>query len=133
MGRGRSGGGRTVAPMGAGPTQAGTYRVFHTKAMTDEQIAQRERPWYGFGEMPYTRRSLKRTHVPIGTLEANRAEDVFRQLNDWRDGDRARYANWASRAQSAGSGHTSLSVGDIIQAPDRSYYVVADRGWIPLR
>jgi hypothetical protein len=64
--------------MGAGPTQAGTYRVFHTKAMTDEQIAQRERPWYGFGEMPYTRRSLKRTHVPIGTLEANGAEDVFR-------------------------------------------------------
>lgn len=110
---------------GPGPTQAGTYTVFYPR-----ENAGRDDRWMGFGAIPFTSATLSRSHVEVTRMMAGSGEDVFRALNDFPS--QAGYVRWGERTRALGASHASMSTGDVVQAPNGDFYVVADNGWVKI-
>lgn len=104
---------------GAAPQIAGGYRVLYRREDTP--------PWFGFGNLPFSRRGIERTHVEVARMNAGNGEEIFTMLNTNISPEFRRTTRRVNAA------HDSMSVGDVVQAPDRNYYVVLESGWARLR
>ena len=103
---------------GAAPQIPGGYRVLYRREGTP--------PWFGFGNLPFTRRGIERTHVEVARMMAGNGEDVFRMLNQDLS------PNFRRETRRVNAAHDSMSTGDVVQAPDNNYYVVLESGWARL-
>jgi hypothetical protein len=72
---------------------------------------------------------LQASHVYLCQVEAIGRDDAFREMQgeNWSPHGEAR-----ELLQSLGLGHTSMSVGDVLQDEGGVYWECLDRGWRPL-
>lgn len=94
----------------------GKYRVFYARSPL---------ALLGDGPLP-TEADLPASHVFVRSIQATCLEDVY-----WRMQGEV----WSPRGEATplikrlGLSHTSLSLGDVVQAPDGLYYVCRWLGW----
>ncbi len=96
--------------------QAQKYRVFYARspmAMLDQE------------PLP-TVNDLPETHVFVRSVQATCLDDVYWQLqgDNWSPNGEAR-----PLIEQLGLGHTSLSIGDVAEAPDGRYYICRWLDW----
>ncbi len=93
----------------------GKYQVFYARS-----------PLALLGGTAPTVADLPQTHVLVRALQATDLEDVYWQMQGerWSPHGEAR-----PLIERLGLSHTSLSLGDVVQAPDGRYHVCRWSGW----
>jgi len=94
---------------------SGKYNVFYAKD-----------PLALLGGTAPTVTDLPQTHVFVRALQANDLESIYWQMQgeNWSPNEEAR-----PLIERLGLSHTSLSLGDVVQAPNGRYYVCRWLGW----
>ncbi len=96
-------------------TTTGTYKIFYARS-----------PEALLGNTTPTVAELPQTHVFVRALRSTDLESVYWAMQG---------ENWSPRGEARpliarlGLGHTSLSLGDVVQAPDGRYYVCTWSDW----
>ena len=102
----------------------GTYRVFYARFPFDVTYARRT----ALDQEPpsVTVASLEKTHVFLFEVLGTSIENVFWQMQgeNWSPRGEARPLIEKLRLR-----HTSMSVGDVVQAPGGRFYICRDLGW----
>ena len=97
------------------------------------QILYARRPTFHpsgtFGIPRLTTATIQSTHVRLCHVEADRLDDAWLQMQaeNWSPHDEAR-----PLLERLGLNHTSMSVGDVIQDEDGTYWECLDLGWRPI-
>ena len=98
------------------------YLVFYARHPTFHASGE-------FGTPRLTIGALLSSHVRLCQVEADNRDDAFRRMQGehWSPHGEAR-----SLLESLGLGHTSMSVGDVIQDEEGTYWECLDHGWRPI-
>ena len=96
-----------------------TYQIFYARQPTFD-------PSGAFGTPRLTIAAMQSTHVRLCEVEADSLDDAWRQMQaeHWSPNGEAR-----PLLERLGLCHTSMSVGDVIQDEDGTYWECLDLGW----
>lgn len=95
------------------------YLIFYARCPTFHASGE-------FGTPRLTVSTLLSSHVHLCQVEADNLDDAFRRMQGehWSPHGEAR-----PLLESLSLGHTSMSVGDVIQDEDGAYWECLERGW----
>jgi hypothetical protein len=95
------------------------YQVYYARRPTFHPSGQ-------FGTPLLTTSALAQSHVRLGEVEGDHLDDAFSRMQgeNWSPHGEAR-----ELLHSLGLGHTSMSVGDLLQDDEGVYWECLDRGW----
>ena len=96
-----------------------TYQIFYAR----QPIFH---PSGSFGSPHLTTTTIQSSHVRLCEVEADSLDDAWRQMQaeHWSPNGEAR-----PLLERLGLSHTSMSVGDVIQDEDGTYWECLDLGW----
>lgn len=98
------------------------YQVYYARRPTFHPSGE-------FGTPRLTVAALQTSHVHLCEIEAASLDDAFWQMQgeNWSPHGEAR-----ELLQSLGLGHTSMSVGDVLQDEEGTYWECLNQGWCAL-
>jgi hypothetical protein len=101
------------------PFEPGSTRIWYFKSSESRNVMMGYDFCEEHGCLP-SARDLKKTHVLLGSMKDSNFDTIFRKMQgeNWSPNGEAR-----SLISSKGLGHTSMSVGDVIETPGGAFFV----------